>query len=138
MDGDLLRAIDAIMDSLDQGCTKGFLEQLNVILSTIPHQYFDKNKNEYFYAAQILMFLQAGGLNIEAEKTANRGRMDLVFDYNNHIYLIELKKDSVAIALKQIKDKEYYKQFSNFPCTLIGIALDFENGRVSDWIIEDQ
>ena len=136
-DGDLLGAIDAIMDSLDEGNTEGFLEQLNVIFSVIPYQYFDKNRNEYFYAAQILMFLQAGGLNVEAEKTVNRGRMDLVFNYNNHIYLIELKKDSASTALKQIKEKEYHKQYSNHPCTLIGVALDFDNRRVTEWIIED-
>lgn len=136
-DGDILRAVDTIIDALDIGDTVGFLEQINVILSTIPYQYFDNNKNEYFYTAQILMFLQAGGLHVEAEKTANRGRMDLVFNYKNHIYIIELKKDSAETALKQIKEKNYHGQYKNHNCTLIGLALDFEKRSVTGWKIEN-
>jgi hypothetical protein len=74
--------------------------------------------------------LYSTGLNVITEDNTSKGRIDLTIIVNNSIvYILEFKviKNSKekGKALKQIKEKEYYKEYLNYEkIYLIGIELD--------------
>lgn len=136
-DGDVLDVIDNMSAALDNDDTLSFLGQLKVILSSVTHHHYDANKNEYFYSALLLMFLQAAGFNVTPEKTTNRGRIDLILTYKGRAYIMELKMDSAKNALKQIKEKNYQGQYKNYRCTFIGLAIDYGQRNITAWEYEE-
>lgn len=136
-DRDILGVTKAINNALEENNTEAMLEQFKIIFSIIPHYHYDYNKNEYFYSAQLLMFLQAAGFDVFPEKNTNAGRIDLLFYWKKkRIYIIELKVSSAQKAMDQIKEKDYASQFLNRECIKIGLAVDFKKRNIVDWVIE--
>nr|WP_231588330.1 PD-(D/E)XK nuclease domain-containing protein [Marinitoga sp. 1197] len=73
----------------------------------------------------------------KAEELTNLGRSDLVIDFDERIYLFEIKMDKSAIdAINQIKEKKYYEKYSGKEIYIIGINIDSEKRNIEDYIIE--
>ena len=67
---------------------------------------------------------------------AANGRIDIVFDTDKYVYIIELKRDlSPEIALKQIEEKGYDKPFlaSGKQIIRLGINFSSETRTVDSW-----
>jgi len=61
----------------------------------------------------------------------------LIFEYNQVVYIIELKKQSPEVSLRQIKNKNYGMKYENRKLYLVGIEIDDENRNVSVYKIEE-
>ena len=134
---DLLLIKKNIKKALLADNTEALIKQFKAIYSSIPSVYYSGNKNEYFFTSMLLMFLTAAGYDVFPEKYGNGGRMDLVFYWKQkRVYIIELKMDSAGKALKQIKEKDYCGQFTNFKTILIGLKIDSRKKNIVDWLIE--
>ena len=64
------------------------------------------------------------------EILTNKGRIDLVLEIKEYIYIFEFKLNkSAQIALQQIKDKKYYQRFLNKDKKIVLVGLNFINSK---------
>ncbi len=81
----------------------------------------------------------ASGVNAHSEILTSEGRIDLVMDFPNIIYLIEFKCNrSADAALNQIREKGYDKKYAQSAkkIVLMGINFDTKKRNVTDWKVE--
>ncbi len=89
----------------------------------------------YFHNAVALIFKMVG-FYTETERHTSDGRMDMVVQTADYIYLFEFKLDkSVEEALAQIEEREYALPFAHDPRKLYKIGVNFssETRRVESW-----
>ena len=89
----------------------------------------------YFHNAVSLIFKMVG-FYTETERHTSDGRMDMVVQTADYIYLFEFKLDKSADeALEQIERKQYAAPFANDPRKLYKIGVNFssETRRVEGW-----
>lgn len=78
------------------------------------------------------------GIHIQAERQTSNGRIDLLIQTKEYIYVIELKVDSTADEdLKQIEEKGYARPLAADPRRLykIGVCFSTATRRIEDWKI---
>ena len=70
---------------------------------------------------------------------AGRIRIDAVCETDHWVYLFEFKLNKDDSALKQIKEKEYFKPhlLSRKRIMLIGVNFDTESGKLFGWKNEE-
>jgi PD-(D/E)XK nuclease superfamily len=76
-------------------------------------------------------------LNIKAEVTTNKGRIDTVIEIEDRIYIIEFKLNgSKEEALQQIKDKKYAQKYQNAgkEIVLLGVEFDQKERNIGAWV----
>lgn len=89
----------------------------------------------YFHNAVSLIFKMVG-FYTETERHTSDGRMDMVVQTADYVYLFEFKLDkSVEEALEQIERKQYAAPFANDPRKLYKIGVNFSSvtRRVEGW-----
>ena len=89
----------------------------------------------YFHNAVALIFKMVG-FYTETERHTSDGRMDMVVQTADYIYLFEFKLDkSVEEALAQIEKREYALPFAHDPRKLYKIGVNFssETRRIERW-----
>jgi hypothetical protein len=108
-------------------------EQIEIFINSISYNIL---KNEYVYQAAIYGLIYSTGFNVIIEDNTSKGRIDLTILVNKSIvYIMEFKvienEKEKGKALKQIKEKEYYKKYLNYEkIYLIGIELDKTNKQI--------
>lgn len=76
---------------------------------------------------------------LQTERHTSNGRMDIVMQTNDYIYIIELKLDATADeALNQIEEKQYAIPFAMDKRTIIRIGATFgsESRKMDEWKIQ--
>src|SRR6056297_3363464 len=140
-----------ILKSLKQKDFQLLFRQMQRTFSNIPYTLFEPRKKdtmeetepeyiqrlEGFYHSVILTMLWAAGINVRAEELTALGRSDLIMEYENDVYIIELKKQSPEVSLRQIKNKHYGMKYGNRNLYLVGIEIDDEIRNVSGYRIEE-
>jgi hypothetical protein len=141
-----------ILKSLKQSEFQLLFRQMQRTFSNIPYTLFEPRKKdkmeeteeeyiqrlEGFYHSVILTMLWAAGVNVRAEELTAMGRSDLILEYEDDVYIIELKRQPPEVSLRQIKNKQYGLKYSNRKVYLVGIEIDDENRNVSGYQIEEQ
>lgn len=80
------------------------------------------------------------GEYVQAERATSNGRIDLLLQTKDYIYIIEVKIDNTAdVALQQIEEKGYAKPFVDDPRKIfkIGVSFSTENRHIEDWKISE-
>ncbi len=80
--------------------------------------------------------VSASGVNAQSEVITSRGRIDLVVEFDDKIYIIEFKcGQSAKAGLKQIKEKGYAEiiQKTGKKLILMGINFDSEKKNAAEW-----
>ncbi|MEZ4683146.1 MAG: PD-(D/E)XK nuclease domain-containing protein [Caldilineaceae bacterium] len=110
-----------------------FITIFQSVFATIPSHLF--LPQEAYYHSVVYLVLKLLGFTIHAEWPTNLGRIDAVLELPDTIYLLEFKMSSGAIALQQIRDKQYAQPFlgSDKTVILLGIAFDRESRNIVDW-----
>ncbi|MCP4351848.1 MAG: ATP-binding protein [Desulfobacterales bacterium] len=122
---------------LKQENTDAFIETVTAIFASIPYALETKRDEAYFHTVFYLMVC-ASGVNAQSEIMTCKGRIDLVMEFPDKIYIIEFKcNQSAEAGIAQIRDKGYadrYKQHGK-KIILMGINFDTEKRNVSEWKI---
>ena len=85
------------------------------------------DKELYFQNAMYVFFMLLG-LYVEVERRTSDGRMDVLVQTPDYIYIFELKIDkSAEEALEQIERKGYSKPFASDPRKLFEIGVNFSS-----------
>ncbi len=105
-----------------------------MFISTISYEVL---KNEYVYSAAVYGLIYSIGYNAIIEDNTSKGRIDLtivvdkklVYIFHITFVIMEFKvienQREKGKALKQIKEKEYFKKYLNYEkIYLVGIEFD--------------
>ena len=88
----------------------------------------------------IYVIMELVGEYVEAERHTSNGRIDLLLQTMDYIYIIELKINSSAEeALRQIEEKGYAKPFVDDKRKIYRIGVNFstKERRIEGWKIEE-
>ncbi|MFH0733469.1 MAG: AAA family ATPase [bacterium] len=112
-----------------------FIETLKSFFTKIPHTLHVEK--EMYYQSLFYIILDLMEFNIEAEKSTSTGIIEGVFEFENLIYIIELKylpeskgsKNSLKNEINLIKSKKYFEPFlhKNKSIKFLAIAVNKAN-----------
>ena len=120
--------------ALRSGSPDVFMRTLEALFANTTYQIQGDSEKNFQYAMYIILELL--GEYVQAERSTSNGRIDLLLQTKDYIYIVEVKIDNTAdAALQQIEDKEYAKPFVNDPRKLfkIGVSFSTANRRIEDW-----
>ena len=126
--------VSQLSRALKAGKPKLFMEVLEGLFANTTYQIQGNAEKDFQYAMYIIIELL--GEYVQAERSTSNGRIDLLLQTKDYIYIIELKIDkSAEVALQQIEEKGYDKPFVNDSRKLfkIGVSFSTENRRIEDW-----
>jgi len=129
---------DDLYDSLEAGDLEIFNHTLQRLFSSIPYNNYANTiiqNYEGYYASVVYAYLASLGLQLVAEDTSNKGRVDLTIILPDKVYVIEFKVDQPGKALEQIKTRGYHKKYLADDRTvyLIGISFDSIEKNVTEF-----
>ena len=120
--------------ALRTGSPDVFMRTLEALFANTTYQIQGDSEKNFQYAMYIIMELV--GEYVQAERSTSNGRIDLLLQTKDYIYIIEIKIDNTAdAALQQIEEKGYAKPFVNDTRKLfqIGVSFSTKNRRIEDW-----
>ena len=113
-----------------------FMQILDALFANATYQIQGNAEKDFQYSMYIIMELL--GEYVQAERSTSNGRIDLLLQTKDFIYVIELKIDSTAeAALHQIEEKGYAKPFAHDARKLfrIGVSFSTKKRHIEDWKI---
>lgn len=78
------------------------------------------------------------GEDVKVEHTTSDGRIDLLLETEQSIFIFELKyKKSADTAIKQIADKDYAKAFADDNRKVVKVGVNFSEDQrsIEDWVV---
>ncbi len=128
--------INNFVKEVEQGKPEQFMERLQTMFANSSYEIVG-DMEKYFQNAMYLVFMMMG-FYTEVERRTSKGRMDVVVQTADYIYILELKLDGSADeALKQIEEKDYAAPFAMDKRRLFKIGVNFsgETRGINDWRI---
>ena len=116
-----------------------FIKALKSLFRDIPYDMTDR-QNEQMWQTICYVVLRSIGVNVNGEVKTNDGRIDMVVDLPNDIYIVEFKLDRPAAeAMEQIKGKDYAGKYvlSKKRVTLVGISFSAAKRTIVEELVED-
>ena len=95
-------------------------------------------KAELYFQNTLWALFKLLGLYVDVERHTTDGRMDILMQTKDYVYILELKIDKSAdAALQQIEEKRYAKAFDGDERTIIRIGINFSSDtrRLTEWKI---
>ena len=142
-------ALVKMQRGLKTGDVDLFMQFLKIILSDLkynwqpPRQYAKEEELfrmwEGYFHAILYVITSYMNMSIKAEVQHNKGRVDLIAEVADFIYLMEFKLDgSSTDAIEQIKQREYAAAYanSNKKVFLVGVNFSKEERNVENWECE--
>ncbi len=117
-----------LYDNLMAGDLEGFRKSLQALFAAIPYQNYANNiiqNFEGYYASVIYAYLASLGIQLIAEDTSSKGRVDLSLILKDKVYVIEFKVDQLGKALEQIKKKGYQQKYMGTDRVVYIVGISF-------------
>ena len=121
-----------------QGDMDGALRLLQEFLGTVPYCN-NTNYEGHYQQVLFIIFTLLTHFVVDVEVHTPNGRVDVVMETEDTLYLIELKLNkSAQAAMQQINLKQYDQRFARCgkPIVKVGVNFDAKKGNIEDWIIE--
>ena len=131
--------INCFVEEVESGQAEAFIERLKVFFANTPYDLIKDSENHY----QDVLFILCNlcGLYTKAEYHTSDGRVDMIIETLDYVYIFEFKYNgSAEEAMEQIKDKNYAQPFmsSGKKIALIGANFSGEtrniDGRKIEWL----
>jgi len=117
--------------SLIEGNVEPFIAAMRSMIASLSYEFFRSTEQAFqfvFYVTGVLI----GGtdLRTSAERRTNRGRIDLLLETRNIVYIMEFKLDqSPEKALAQIRVKGYAEPWTADPRKKVLIGVNFSTSE---------
>ena len=121
-----------------QGDMDGALRLFQEFLGTVPYCN-NTNYEGHYQQVLFIIFPLLTHFVVDVEVHTPNGRVDVVMETEDTLYLIELKLNkSAQSAMQQINLKQYGQRFARCgkPIVKVGVNFDAKKGNIEDWIIE--
>ena len=129
-----LFSIEMFVEEVERGDAEGFMRRMEAFFASGDYALMG-DKELYFHNAMYVFFALLG-LYVEVERHTTNGRMDILVQTKDYIYIFELKIDQSAdAAMKQIEKKGYATPFAADPRKLFKIGLNFSTEKrcIDEW-----
>ena len=114
------------VEDIERGDVQGFMDRFTSFLSD--NSYEIQGDLELYFQNTMSVMLKMMGLYVKTEYRTSNGRIDIVFDTDKYVYIIELKRDlSPEEALRQIEAKGYDKPFLSSGKEIIKLGINFSS-----------
>ena len=130
-------AIIHFVKDIRNGNAEAFMTRLSDFFSTGDYQVM--GRLEIYLQNTLNVIFNLMGLYVEVERHTTNGRMDMVIQTPQYVYIIELKIDqTAAVALQQIEQRGYANAFAGDTRKLFKIGINFSSEKklIDDWKIE--
>lgn len=118
--------VDEFVKDVEAGKAEQFIKRLTSFFASNSYQVAG-NAELYFQNALYLVF-KIMGFYTQVELPTSDGRMDVIIQTSNYIYIIECKLDgSAEEALQQIEAKNYAAPFTMDKRTIIKLGINFSS-----------
>ena len=128
-------AIWSFVEDVKTGNIDGFMKRLQVFLSGCPYEM--ARDIELHYQNVLFIVFRLAGLYTQVEYHTSQGRIDLVLQTADYVYVMEFKLDgSAEEALRQIEEKQYALPFAGDSRKVYKIGVNFSSGtrNIEKWI----
>ena len=119
---------------VERGNAEGFVRRLTAMFAD--GDYRVVGNREIYFQNTLYVFFKLLGFYVETERHTSDGRMDVLMQTSDYIYIIELKVDQTAdAAMQQIEKRHYADPFAADPRRLFKIGLNFnsQTRKIDDW-----
>ena len=126
--------ISKLYKALVAGKPEDMMRILEGLFAMANYQIQGDAEKDFQYAMYIIFELL--GEYVLTEKQTSNGRIDILLQTKDYVYIMELKVDGSADeALRQIDEKGYDKPFADDQRKLfkIGVSFSKENHRIEEW-----
>ena len=128
--------IHRLYKAVDAGQPEEMMKLLDGLFANQNYQIQGDAEKNVQYAMSIIFDLLSQ--HVHTERQTSNGRIDLLLENKDYIYIIELKIDATADeALKQIEEVGYARPFVADPRKLfkIGVSFSTKTRRIEEWKI---
>ena len=129
--------IKRFVDDVRKGDIDGFMERLQGFLADCPYEM--ARDVELHYQNVLFIVFRLAGLYTRVEYHTSRGRIDMVVQTADYVYVMEFKLDgSAEQALQQIEEKQYALPFAADARKVFRIGVNFssETRNIDRWIVQ--
>ncbi|MCD8303269.1 MAG: ATP-binding protein [Prevotellaceae bacterium] len=130
--------ISSFYKEVRSGNPEGFLGLLKTLFDD--SDYRIAGELELYFQNSMSLVFRVLGFITQVERATSRGRMDVVVQTGDYVYVMELKVDTPAeAALRQIDEKGYMLPFSADGRKLfkIGVCFSSETRSLGEWQIAE-
>ena len=130
-------AIWSFVEDVKTGNVDGFMKRLQVFLSGCPYEM--ARDIELHYQNVLFIVFRLAGLYTQVEYHTSQGRIDLVLQTADYVYVMEFKLDgSAEEALRQIEEKQYALPFAGDSRKVYKIGVNFSSGtrNIERWMVK--
>lgn len=128
--------IKSFVKEVESGDIDGFFARLQSFFSDVTYELV--RQQELHYSNVLYIVFKLMGFHTQVEYRTNKGRIDLVLQTPEFIYVMEFKLNGTAEdALRQIDEKGYAEPFAKDPRVLYKIGINFspETRNIEKWVI---
>ena len=129
-------AISQFVKDVRNGDAEGFMHRLQDFFAGGDYQVV--GNTEKYFQNTLYVFFRLLGFYVNVERHTSNGRMDVLIQTPDFIYILELKVNQTATAaLQQIEEKGYALPFASDPRQLFKIGINFQTDTklIDDWKI---
>ena len=131
-------SIARFVKDVRNGDAEGFMRRLENFFANGDYQVM--GNLEIYFQNTLYVFFRLMGFYVDVERHTSDGRMDIVMQTPEYVYILELKMDKTAEeALAQIEAKGYAKPFAGDSRRIFKIGINFSTAtrRIDDWKITE-
>ena len=131
-------SIARFVKDVRNGDAEGFMRRLENFFANGDYQVM--GNLEIYFQNTLYVFFRLMGFYVDVERHTSDGRMDIVMQTPEYVYILELKMDKTAEeALAQIEAKGYAKPFAGDSRRIFKIGINFSTAtrRIDDWKLEE-
>ena len=131
-------SIGRFVRDVEQGRANDFMQRLDDFFATGDYEVVG-NAEKYFQNT-LFVFFRLLGFYVDVEHHTANGRMDIVMQTPQYVYIMELKIDKTAAeALRQINEKNYAQAFQGDNRQIYKIGVNFSTDKkiIDNWVVEE-
>lgn len=129
-------SINQFVKDIREGNAEAFMRRLEGLFAQGDYQVM--GDMELYFQNTLYVFFRLLGFYVEVERHTTNGRMDILLQTSDYIYILELKINQTAEeALRQIEEKNYAAPYANDSRRLFKIGVNFSTATklIDDWKI---
>lgn len=119
------------------GDAEGFMRRLAALFAD--GDYRVVGDKEVYFQNTLYVFFKMLGFYVDVERHTSNGRMDVLMQTKDYIYIMEIKVDQSAdVAMRQIEERKYAAPYVSDPRRIFKIGINFSSSRrtIDDWRVE--
>lgn len=130
--------VSRFVKEIRTGDIEGFFRRLQSFLADTPYEL--ARNVELHYQNVLFIVFKLMGFYVQAEYHTSQGRVDLVLQTTDYVYVMEFKLEgSAEEAMQQIEEKGYARPFAADRRKVYKIGVNFsqETRNIEKWLVEE-